>query len=381
MNCLMMIFPAALLMLSTQDSVSAVTSDAVRAPLFVSGKDGYHTYRIPSVITTPKGTLLAFCEGRKKNRSDTGDIDLVMKRSSDGGATWSEQSIIWDDGPNTCGNPCPVIDRDTGTIWLPMTWNLGADGEGEIVKGTSKNTRRVFITRSDDDGMTWAKPVEITETTKKPEWSWYATGPGVGIQLRFGERKGRLVIPCDHNTKANPVTHHSHVIFSDDHGRTWQLGGATESGANECHVVELDDGSLLLNMRRARVWNEPYRLTSLSADEGATWSPLTFDKALIDPVCQGCMIRYELPDRSVILHSNAADGLKRIRMTVRISEDGGKTWAFSRALHEGPTAYSCLTRLPDGSVGCLYEAGVESPYETITFARFPLDWIKGGAAR
>lgn len=145
--------------------------------LFVSGTEGYDTYRIPSLIVTKNGTLLAFCEGRKKNRSDAGDIDLLVKRSMDGGRTWTPQMTLWDDGDNTCGNPCPVVDRDTGTIWLLMTWNLGTDREDEIVSGTSKDTRRVFITSSNDDGKTWKKPKEITDAVKRKEWTWYATGP------------------------------------------------------------------------------------------------------------------------------------------------------------------------------------------------------------
>ena len=154
-----------------------------QADVFVSGRDGYHTYRIPSVIVTKKGTVLAFCEGRKKGRSDAGDIDLLLKRSTDGGKTWSSQQIVWDDKNNTCGNPCPVIDAKTGTIWLLLTWNLGADRESQIISQKSKDTRQVFVTYSKDDGQRWAPPKEITEQTKQKNWTWYATGPGVGIQL------------------------------------------------------------------------------------------------------------------------------------------------------------------------------------------------------
>ena len=146
--------------------------------VFVSGTDGYHTYRIPSIIVTKKGTLLAFCEGRKKGRSDSGNIDLLLKRSEDGGKTWSRQQVVWDENTNTCGNPCPVVDRQTGTIYLLMTWNRGDDRESAIKKNTSRDTRRVRVSRSDDDGATWSKPAEITDTAKRPEWRWYATGPG-----------------------------------------------------------------------------------------------------------------------------------------------------------------------------------------------------------
>src|SRR5437870_13252709 len=130
--------------------------------LFVTGRDGYHTYRIPSLLVTPKGTLLAFCEGRKHGRGDSGDIDLVLKRSHDRGATWQPLQIIADDGPNTVGNPCPVVDRSTGTIWLPITRNLGQDTERQIEAGTGVGTRTVAILKSTDGGATWSKPLDIT---------------------------------------------------------------------------------------------------------------------------------------------------------------------------------------------------------------------------
>src|SRR5262245_44271006 len=160
--------------------------EPAKTDVWTAKSEGYHSFRIPSAIVTLKGTVLAFCEARKKNRSDWGDIDLVLRRSTDGGATWSPTQIVWDDGPNTCGNPCPVVDRSTGTVWLLLTHNLGADPQAKIVDGTSQGTRTVWVCKSDDDGLTWSKPVEITKDVKKSDWSWYATGPGVGIQTRGG---------------------------------------------------------------------------------------------------------------------------------------------------------------------------------------------------
>jgi len=127
-----------------------------------SAENGYHTYRIPALAVTARGTVLAFCEGRKEGRNDYGDIDLLFKRSTDHGSTWSRQSIVWNDAGNTCGNPCPIIDRTTGTVWLLLTWNLGGDRESEIIDRQGRDIRRVFITSSPDDGRTWAKPREIT---------------------------------------------------------------------------------------------------------------------------------------------------------------------------------------------------------------------------
>ena len=178
---------------------SAAAAPLTQKALFVQGRGGYNNYRIPALLTTQEGTLLAFCEGREGG--DSSDIDLLMRRSEDGGQTWSPRQVVWDQGRNVCGNPCPVQDRDTGVIWLLLTWNDSTDSGRKLHNGTSKDTRRVYVCSSEDDGRTWSKPIEITATTKKKDWWWYATGPGVGIQLRQGPHKGRLVIPCDHTSK------------------------------------------------------------------------------------------------------------------------------------------------------------------------------------
>lgn len=364
-----------LLSLFSVGFLQATPAPPQQVDVFISGKDGYHTYRIPAVIVSPKGTVLAFCEGRKHSRSDTGDIDLLLKRSLDGGKTWKPAQIVWDDGPNTCGNPCPVVDRATGVIWLLLTHNLGQDHEKDIVAGTSKGTRTAWVCHSEDDGQTWTKPIEITATVKKPEWTWYATGPGVGIQTQ----KGRLVIPCDYKV-GNPVQFYSHVIYSDDHGKSWKLGGIAGPTTGESQVVELADGTLMLNMRNQRGPNAR-RATAVSNDGGLTWSPISHQADLPEPVCQGSILRYSrgpAPSKDRLLFSNPASETGRVRMTVKVSPDEGKTWPIAKLLHEGPAAYSCLTVLPDQTIGCLYERGDKSAYEKITFARCTLDWLTDG---
>ncbi|MBM3858117.1 MAG: exo-alpha-sialidase [Verrucomicrobia bacterium] len=355
-----------------------VTGLLAKTNVFISGQDGYHTYRIPALIVTKRGTLLAFAEGRKNNSSDTGDIDMQLKRSADNGATWSAAQVVWDDAANVCGNPCPVVDRDTGTIWLLMTWNRGDDREKDIIAQKSKDTRRVFITHSRDDGVSWAKPVEITASTKKTNWTWYATGPGAGIQIERGPNKGRLVIPCDHiETGSN--RYYSHIIYSDDHGATWKLGGSTpQDKVNECEVVELTGNRLLLNMRNYDKAQRA-RQQAISADGGMTWTDQRHVPELIEPICQASIRRYSWPGdgrKSVILFSNPASA-KRNTMTVRASFDDGRTWPVSRLIDPRSSAYSSLAVLPDHTIALFYEAGDQRSYETIVFARFNLEWLTG----
>jgi sialidase-1 len=335
--------------------------------LFQAGDGVYHTYRIPSLIVTKSGVVLAFCEGRKNGRGDTGDIDLVLRRSKDGGKSWEKTQIVWDEGTNVCGNPCPVVDQKTGTIWLLLTHNLREDTEAKIVAGTGQGSRSVWITKSTDDGATWDKPTEITKAVKKPEWTWYATGPGVGIQLK----SGRLVIPCDNKLDGGKLRQ-SHVIYSDDAGKSWKLGGVVGPGCNESQAVELSDGSLMLNMRSYQGNNR--RLIAISKDSGETLSKPVEDATLIEPVCQASIIRGP-GDKGGILFSNPASS-KREKLTIRRSTDEGKNWLQSRILFDGPAAYSCLTVLPDGRVGCLYERGSKSAYDEIVLSRFTLDWVE-----
>lgn len=346
--------------------------------LFESGTKGYHTYRIPALITTTRGTILAFAEGRVKNSGDSGDIDLLVRRSTDGGRTWSEQQVVWDDGPNTCGNPCPVVDSRTGTIYLLMTHNLGVDHEGHIIEKTSRGTRTVWLSRSTDDGVTWSTPVGITQTTKDPDWGWYATGPGVGIQKQHGPHKGRLIIPANHSySNAGPYARRStygygaHVIYSDD-GLTWHHSQPIHPNVNESQLVELSDGRLMMNMRS--YFGDNRRRTAISDDGGVTWSEVRKEEELIEPVCQASIIRLDRENgKPWFLFANPAS-TRRENMTVRLSKDDAATWPIARPIYRGSSAYSCLAPLPDGDIGLLYEA---DGYRRIVFTRFTTDWLEG----
>jgi sialidase-1 len=337
--------------------------------VFVSGTEGYHTFRIPSIILTKRGTLLAFCEGRVQGRSDSGNIDLVMRRSTDAGQTWSKLQVVWDDGNNTCGNPTPVLDETTGRMWLALTWNFGSDSEDAIKKGESRFPRRVFLTYSDDDGRTWASPTEMPDL-RQPHWRWYATGPDKGIQLTRGAHRGRLVIPCNHSDHQDPAKHpyRSHVIYSDDHGKIWKIGGILDEKTNESTLVELADGSIMDNMRSYH--GRHRRAVAISRDGGESWGEVTLDETLIEPVCQASMLRVSWPGRQPgrIAFSNPASE-KREHLTLRVSNDDGKTWAVSRQIYSGSSAYSSLTMLDANRVGVLFE---RDNYARITLAQIDL---------
>ena len=355
---------------SVQAEPPTINSDGepFKTPVFVGGTDGYHTYRIPALVVSKKGTLLAFCEGRKTGRSDHGDLDLVLKRSTDDGKTWGKQILVHEEGGEskiTIGNPCPVVDQSTGFIWMSLC----------------RNNKKVFITHSEDDGATWAKPKDISDVATKPNWTWVATGPGNGIQLMRGKFAGRLVMPCDHRTggrKTYNTNGHSHSLFSDDHGKTWTMGQPTDPGMNECAVVELTDGRLMLNMRSYRGKNR--RAVTISEDGGKTWGNSIDDPTLIEPVCQGSFIRFtdaKAFGKNRLLFSNPASKTRN-KLTVRVSYDEGKTWPVGKILNAGPAAYSNLAVLRDNSIGNLFERGDNNAYETITFARFGLEWLTDG---
>ena len=370
-------------LLSVTLVLSCLGNPPVEEPLdylFESGTEGYQCFRIPAIVTTTKGTILAFAEGRKKGCSDTGDIDLVMKRSEDNGKTWSNLLVLRDDGENVCGNPAPVVDESTGTIHLISTWNLGEDTEKDIIDGTSKDTRRVFVMESNDDGKSWSDPLEITSTVKLAQWTWYATGPCHGIQLKEGPHRGRLLIPCDH-IEAVSRKYYSHTIFSEDHGKTWELGGTTpQDQVNECTVAELPDGTVMLNMRNYDR-SQKSRKVAVSKDGGLTWSDIVADKTLIEPICQASLLSVYAEERGehMLFFLNPADENKRQKMTLRISRDDGAAWTGSLVLHQGPAAYSDLTPLSNGNLGCFYEAGQSNPYQGIVFEEVPWRKIEGMA--
>ncbi len=300
-------------------------------------------YRIPAIVKTNSGKLLAFCEGRN-SLMDHGDIDLVMKSSDDNGKTWSALKVIWNDGKNTCGNPAPVVDVVTGDVVLVATLN----------------NDKVFVLRSKNEGQSWEQPVEITADVKPNDWKWYAAGPVHAIQMQVARYKKRMVVPCNHTTSTN-ANHISHIIYSDDNGYSWKLGGSVDAEkTDECTVAELTDGRLMLNMRN----NDrplPNRKVSTSKDGGVTWSPAAFDSLLVEPVCQGALLWYSFKP-NVLLFANPAHTKKRKNLTLRISYDNGTTWPKQMVINKPLSAYNDLVALPNGDIVCLFETGKLLPY-------------------
>jgi sialidase-1 len=373
----------------------AFAAEPTHDDVFTSGQEGYHTFRIPALLVVKPGHLLAICEGRKTSANDAGDIDLVAKRSTDGGQTWGPLQVVYEEGGDAkvaIGNPCPVVDSSTGVIWLPF----------------NKDNDRVLVTHSADGGATWAKPRDITADVKLPAWTWYATGPGVGIELQRGPHKGRLVIPCDHREPGGPGTSekapsdkpaakgakaptYSHVFYSDDHGQTWKLGGTAAPHTNECQVVELADGKLSLNMRNywgrdgGQAERDRLRAVAESADGGATWGELRFDSTLIEPTCQAGYLRFSWPvnatatntanagGKSRLVFTNPASRTTRDKLTIRLSYDEGRTWPVSKLLCEGASAYSSPAALTADTLGVLYE---RDKSQKITLATCPLTWLE-----
>jgi len=323
----------------------------------------YKHYRIPAIIVTQNETVLIFCEGRSGR--DASDIDLLVRRSEDNGRSWSEQAIVWEDENNTCGNPCPVIDEETGRIILFMSWNLFEEGGRTVVTKSGKDTRRPFMCYSDDDGLTWSEPLDMTASCKDPDWGWYATGPGVGIQLRSEKYKNRLVIPANHSytVKApdEPVIvegygYGAHALLSDDGGATWRMSLPITPGCNESQVVELSDGRLMMNMRSYNGLN--CRAVSISEDGGETWSEIEHAIQLAEPVCQASIMEYgQYRGRRMFLFSNPAALDERTALTVKTSFDDCKTWSNAKLIDGKRVQYSCMAVLPDGNIGILYEIG------------------------
>lgn len=315
-------------------------------------------YRIPSLISLPEHTLLAFAEAHADPWNDFGNIDLVERRSVDDGMSWSNMMIVADFGDHTAGNPCPVYDNTTGVLF--MMYNL--------------DNEQVFVKNSTDAGLTWSAPENLTSslgiiTIPGTFHTTIGCGPGNGIQLSTG----RLVVPSYFFNSSG-----SFVIYSDDHGTTWHRGGTVGTGA-EAQVVEGVNGSLYINMRNTgNAYN--CREIAWSNDGGLTWSKPYVDTALPDVPCQASVCRLSTnitSNLNRLLYAGPNDHV-RGHYVVRLSYDEGKTWSIEKELYSGPAAYGDLVVLNDHSIGLLFECGKYDYREGIQFVRFDLSWLTDG---
>ena len=351
-----------------------------RTDVFVAGRDGVFEYRIPGLVTTNHGTLLAFCDGRMRKSGDPPNkINLVLKRSTDAGKTWSPLQTLAENGNGAVADSCGVVDRETGTVWIFSVYAPEGVGSYNAAPGLSGETFFYKGIKSDDDGVTWSPPIDVTAMVKKPEWSAGSTGVGRGIQTR----SGRLIVPryhaAYHAGSTTPDSSVSYVSYSDDHGKTWKIGGDAQwpGGTNECQLAELADGTLLLNMRGVQ---GNLRKVARSRDGGLSWTEIHEDASLIEPRCQGSLQGFTSTiahDKNRLLFANPAS-TERKNLTVRLSYDEGRTWPVAKQLHAGPAAYSCLTILSDQTAACLFEAGERTAYEKISFVRFSVEWLTDG---
>ncbi|MHA3771255.1 sialidase family protein [Verrucomicrobiota bacterium sgz303538] len=369
-----------------------------KSDLFQGGKDGYALYRIPGIVVTSKGTALAYCESRQKNGADWGHIDVHLRRSVDGGKTWEparqiahlgdpvpRNPVVFEkklgtENERTVNNPVAIVDRQSGAVHFLYCVDYG----------------RCFHMRSEDDGLTFSKPVEITSAFEKfrPEYDWkvIATGPGHGIQLK----NGRLVVPVWLSLGHSKNAHHpsvASVIYSDDHGQTWNRGDIAVPNTAECKdpnettIVELVDGRVMLNTRSQSAPNR--RLIVTSPDGATQWTQPRFDDALLEPVCMASLTRLTLQqgsDKNRILFANPHNvkrdaegkeipgaGAERRNLSVKLSYDEGQSWPVNKTLEEGGSMYSDLAVLPDGTALCFYERK-----NLLTLARFNLEWLTDG---
>lgn len=358
-----------------------------KIPVFISGTEGYKTFRIPAIIKASNNDLLAFCEGRVNGSSDFGNVDIVMKRSNDKGKTWSALKVIVDNDSLQASNCAPVVDMydpayPGGRIFL--FYNTGNKNEGEVRKGNG--LREVWYKTSTDNGQTWSEPVNITLQVHKPkqpqinpaynfaeDWRSFANTPGHAIQFQHEKFKGRIFVAANHSAGI-PQNHFAdyaaHGYYTDDHGKTFHLGATVNyPGSNESTASELSDDRLMMNSRNQR-GDVHARIVSISSNGGATWDTTYIDRTLIDPINEGSILNVGTKKgKNIIAFCNAADTVNRNNLTLRISFDEGKTWKKKLLIDQSDskkdyTAYSDLVKISKHKIGILYE---RNNYKEIVF--------------
>ena len=370
-------------------SLSLLQGDERKATIIhKQGQFECHTFRIPAMVATNKGTLLGVYDMRYTSSRDLqGDMDIGLSRSTDGGNTWARPVSIMDmkkygdlpEDQNGCSDPNILVDRTTGEIFVSAVWTHGKPGthqwrgKGSEPGYSINKSSQFMIVRSIDDGLTWSTPENWTKKLKDPKWHLFAPAPGNGITLS----NGTLVMPTQgRDAVGRPF---SNLMWSEDHGKNWTLSEHARDNTTECAVVELSNGSLMLNMRDNRNRSDKSktngRAVSVTLDMGKSWSVHPSDhKALPEPVCMASLLSHDLPDgRRALFFSNPNSKQRREKMTVRMSLDGGQTWPRSILLDQKGGAYSSLAMVDEKTLGILYESSVaDMVFQKINLSEFGL---------
>jgi len=372
--------------------VSSIYAQQEEVTVFKSGAEGYRSFRIPSIIKAPNGDLLAFAEGRVNGEDDFGNIQIVLKRSADGGKTWSLLQVAASNDTLQAGNPAPVVDRADSAYpkgRLFLFYNTGNASENMVRKG--RGLREVWYKTSTDNGLTWSAPVNITLQVHKPrqprvnsaynfneDWRSYANTPGHAIQLTSGKYKGRIYVAANHSA-GEPQKHYADGrafgYYTDDHGKTFKLSAEINMpGSNESMAVELAGNKLMMNIRN-QLGNIKQRIIAVSSNGGQTWDASYFDPHLPDPICQGSILNVgKSKGKAILAVCNNADTLHRDNLTLRISFDEGKTWKRNYVVAKSPigyrgafSAYSDMAAVDKKHIGILYE---KDNYKKIVFTQY-----------
>ncbi|VTR99890.1 sialidase family protein [Tuwongella immobilis] len=352
--------------------------------VFEPKTDGFRSIRIPAVVVSKQGTVLAFAEGRAAD-ADQAKNKIILKRSTNSGQSWEPVKIIAEREDLALNNPCAVVEQQSGRILLMVqSYKIGISERSNTIRTGYDGDAvvRNWLITSDDDGKTWSAMRDVTRSTKRPtKVTTIASGPGIGIQLTRGKHAGRILMPFNEGPFG---IWNIYAVFSDDRGDTWKMGEIAPNGlipagnqrlsslVNEAQLVELSDGSVRFNVRR---WaGKAVRKTAISRDGGETWSNVADVPELIDPSCMASILRLApaTPNALPELIYSGPQSTKRERGTVFLSRDDGQTWPIRRVLVPGAFAYSCLTQLPDGQIGCLYEA---DGTQRVMWARFSREWL------
>ncbi len=346
--------------------------------LFKNQTEDYKCYRIPALIKASNQIILAFAEGRLMDCNDFGNVDILQRKSMDGGKNWSDIKVVAQFGDLQAGNPAPVVDwfdpnYPDGRIFL--FYNTGDVSEHNMRLG--KGVREVMYITSIDQGESWSKPVNITEqvhfnkttTQKQKDWRTHANTPGHALQFKRGKYRGRIYVPANHSIgepQERYNEYQAYGFYSDDHGKTWSVSpDIGVSSSNESIGVELTNGTLMLNVREQN-GDSKQRIVALSTNGGESWDKIYFDEELISPVCQSSLLLFEQEQSNILIYSGPNSTEKREKMTLKFSFDEGKNWTKEKEIYSGGAGYSDLVQINNDTIGLLYE----KDFSEITFEIF-----------